>query len=327
MKYDLKVGYACNNKCFHCVVETNRYDKNTGEFKAFDYKYGEILKILENAPEDTDDIIITGGEPTVRKDFIRIVRQAKNKSGSVSLQTNGRLLGKYAEQLHKEDLIDYFVVAVHGFEKTHNEITGNVPGNPYQETMDSLKKLKEVYGDELDEKMRLELVLSKKNLDEFVDFVEHMLEQGYNRIGISYPHLDGFAYDISFEYAKQIGFTYAELSKHIPKLFSVLEKYPKAIIMMEMVPNCVLKDAEGNHLCKLPRNYRSMSLKLDGNKVIVNYPNTGEHKDFIEDIKSDLKHFDFCKECIYCCDCIGVWSEYKEMFGSEGLSAIKMEGK
>lgn len=322
MKYDLKVGYACNNKCFHCVVETNRMDRKTGEFKEFDYKYGEILKILEDAPDDTDDIVITGGEPTVRKDFVRLVRQAKNKSGSVSLQTNGRLLGKYAEQLHAEDLIAYYVIAVHGFEKTHNEIAGNVSGNPYQETMDSLKKLKEVYGEELNERMRLELVLSSKNLDEFVDFIEYMFEQGYNRIGVSYPHLDGFAYNIGIDYAKQIGFSYAELSKHIPRLFKLFEKYPESIVMLEMVPNCVLKDEEGNHLYKLPKNYRNMSLKLD-KQVIVNYPNTGEHKDFIENIRNDVKHFDFCSKCIHCCDCIGVWSEYVEMFGSEGLSPVK----
>lgn len=322
MKYDLKVGYACNNKCFHCVVETNRYDRETGEYRDFDYKYGEILEILENAPDEIDSIVVTGGEATLRKDFIRIMRQAKKKADRVALQTNGRLLGKYVKELHDDDLVDNYVIAVHGFEKTHNEITGNVKGNPYQETLASLRKLKEVYGEDLYDKMRLELVLSSKNIDEFVDFIEFMLEEGFYRIGISYPHLDGFAHKMGIDYARNIGFTYTELSKHIPRLFDLMDKYPKSYIMFEMVPPCVLKDINGNHFDQLPKNYSDMNIDLNS-EAIVNYPNRGEHSTFIQDIQEDMKKFDFCSGCRYCGSCVGVWEEYTLMFGTEGLSPVK----
>jgi len=321
MDYDLKVGYACNNKCLHCVVESFRYDRsNNEEVKEFNYKYGEIINIVDNL-EPIDNFVVTGGEPTIRKDFMRILRHVRKKAKRVSLQTNGRLLGQYIDDIAKEGLIDYFVIAMHGFEETHNKVTGHKSGNPYQETLASLRKLKEVCGKELKHKMRIEIVLSWLNVNEFVDLADYLIAEGFLNIGISYPHLDGFARTVSLDYARSIGFPYTELSPHIPKLFSLLDKYPNSEIGFEMIPDCVLKDENGNHITNLPHNYYNMS--AHNREITVNFPDRPLTENFAEKIKQSYKKFDICNKCTKCCDCVGVWEEYGDMYGSEGLSTIR----
>ena len=82
MNFDLKVGFSCNNKCVHCVIE----DKA----KYRDLYTQEIFDIIKNEVKD-EDITLTGGEPTIRNDFLDILKFIKNNTNSkIILQTNGR---------------------------------------------------------------------------------------------------------------------------------------------------------------------------------------------------------------------------------------------
>ena len=83
-KYYFRLGYSCNDNCWHCFVPM-------GEYKG-DLSTEQAISVLERAKEDNVEIIaLTGGEPTIRKDIFEIVQHAKNSAlrRSKSRQTEG----------------------------------------------------------------------------------------------------------------------------------------------------------------------------------------------------------------------------------------------
>jgi MoaA/NifB/PqqE/SkfB family radical SAM enzyme len=84
-RVDIKTGFNCNNHCRFCVQGNKRtlYGSKTTE---------EIKKILQEAREDCDSVVFTGGELTIREDIIALVSYAKKlKFETIQMQTNGRM--------------------------------------------------------------------------------------------------------------------------------------------------------------------------------------------------------------------------------------------
>ena len=73
LTYDLKVGYSCNNRCKHCVIEDSK-DKLVSQNTTVDLSTDECLKQIEFAFEKgAQYIVLTGGEVTIRKDFKMLI--------------------------------------------------------------------------------------------------------------------------------------------------------------------------------------------------------------------------------------------------------------
>ena len=93
-RLDLKVGYTCNNNCRFCVVADKR--------KFGDLTTKELKKQMEEGRKTCEDIVFTGGEPTIRKDIFELVRYAKKlKFDTIQIQTNGRMFAskKFCEKI------------------------------------------------------------------------------------------------------------------------------------------------------------------------------------------------------------------------------------
>ncbi len=91
----LELTFRCNLKCVHCYAIT--------EFKRAmpELSFREICQILDQlADEGCLWLLITGGEPLIRKDFLDIYMYAKRKGFVITLFTNGTLL--------TEDIINCF---------------------------------------------------------------------------------------------------------------------------------------------------------------------------------------------------------------------------
>ena len=95
----LSISDVCNFKCGYCLPNGYQVDKNdTRKF----LHLNEIKRLAKCFSElGVKKIRVTGGEPTVRKDFFDIVKVLKFESGiqNVSITTNGYKLDKKAEQL------------------------------------------------------------------------------------------------------------------------------------------------------------------------------------------------------------------------------------
>jgi len=88
----LDVTYRCNERCVHCYLN---HDER-GEMAL--YKIKNVLRQLAEA--GTFFLVISGGEPFVRKDVFEILQYARDLTFSVKLKTNGILIReKEAERL------------------------------------------------------------------------------------------------------------------------------------------------------------------------------------------------------------------------------------
>lgn len=86
MRLDLKVGFTCNNLCTFCVQGDKRE-----RIKPRDAD--EMRNILRDERRHTDEVVFTGGEPTVHKDLLHVIAYAKSIGYKViQLQTNARRL-------------------------------------------------------------------------------------------------------------------------------------------------------------------------------------------------------------------------------------------
>ncbi len=108
-RLDLKVGFSCNNRCTFCVQgdKRERIGDRTGD---------EVLEILERRRADTDSVVFTGGEVTIRDDLVDLVAAAKELGyGTIQVQTNGRRMAyaPYVQALAEAGMTEV-APAVHG---------------------------------------------------------------------------------------------------------------------------------------------------------------------------------------------------------------------
>ena len=95
----LSITDVCNFKCGYCLP--NGYQKDKSDNRTF-LTYEEIGRLAKGLSElGVCKIRLTGGEPTVRKDFFDIVKIIKNNSGikKTVITTNGYRLDQIANQI------------------------------------------------------------------------------------------------------------------------------------------------------------------------------------------------------------------------------------
>lgn len=80
--------YACNLTCPHCYIDAGPSAKKELSTK-------EALDLVDQLSEiDSPLLILSGGEPLIRKDFLEIARYAASKDLRLALSTNGMLITK-----------------------------------------------------------------------------------------------------------------------------------------------------------------------------------------------------------------------------------------
>lgn len=110
----------CNLRCTHCMVSA-KSNSEKDYFDTYDIK-SNLMKIIKVSPRN---IVITGGEPMLRPDFIEISRFCRdNYDGKLTLMTNGTLINRDNVKILK-DCYDSFDISIDGYnEKTCSVIRG-----------------------------------------------------------------------------------------------------------------------------------------------------------------------------------------------------------
>lgn len=114
----IELSFRCNLKCVHCYISHEPAIK--------ELTYQEICDILDAiVNEGCLWLLITGGEPLIRSDFLDIYKYAKKKGLIIILFTNGTLI--------TEEIADYLKkwppytveITLHGINKeTYEKTTG-----------------------------------------------------------------------------------------------------------------------------------------------------------------------------------------------------------
>ncbi len=129
-------GFACNNQCLFCFDRLNRHlpEKTTEQL------HQEML----NAKKlHFTDIHLLGGEPTIRKDFFKLILFAK-KIGfdRIAVTSNARMF-QYKDFV-KESLragINQFILSIHGHNAETHDLLTACKGS-FAQVLQGLKNLK-----------------------------------------------------------------------------------------------------------------------------------------------------------------------------------------
>ena len=132
----LQLTYKCNLKCRHCFMPQNA--------KECEITYEKAKEIIDEAYDlGINNVRISGGECTLSRDFIKIIRYIRQKYLSYSFVTNGQMLYE-DESLFNEIINTYpnnIKISLYSMEENvHDFITG-VKGSHYK-TLNVINRLK-----------------------------------------------------------------------------------------------------------------------------------------------------------------------------------------
>lgn len=292
-----------NNDCIHCVAA----DKKRVEDLPTRAVKGEIDHYSRVADLEHSELVLTGGEPTIRTDLPQIVSYARSTGfRALLIQTNGRAIdGSFAVVLAESGLTRA-LVAVHGPEKRIHESITRAPGS-FAETMSGIAHLLSA-----GITVRTQTVISRLNLrslPRLVDLLARTFPQ-LQAIQVVFPH--------------PIGNAGAHFDRVVPRLSEIAEHVaPGPQIAAQAgiefsisdVPFCLLPDGimEFNaDLWKLDAMGTDPSLSGDGRVESYSRLMAGRER-----VKGEA-----CRWCSLERACRGIWVQYADKYTTAELEPV-----
>lgn len=289
------LGYACNNNCLMCVVDSEKkFQKNLTTAETISY-----FGVLENNP-DVRNIEFSGGEPTIRQDFLDILEWIFNRHPKIvyTIFSNGRRFSDidFANRISEYPIAD-LIIAIHGKDsKTHDHITQR-PGS-FNETFMGVRNLSENSVN-----LTLKIIPNKLNYTQIPDIVRMIVNSfpGVRKLSFNGLDVRGHALDNK----DQICVKLSEVIPYIQKGISIADGYGLNVCTYS-IPRCLF-DPE----------YR----KFVGKQKNTDY----KYKSPLHDIdkkKDEYGYGDNCNNCISKDDCAGCWNSYLDAIGNDELEPI-----
>jgi len=155
----IDLTYRCNLKCLHCYLGDQTEIKKNQDIELGTTQWKGIIDEITEV--GCLYLLITGGEPLVRRDFKQIYIHAKTRGLLVTVFTNGTLISEDILELFDRVTPKVVEVSLYGATaETYERITG-VKGS-YEKCLQAITKL-------IDHKVnvRLKTILMNLNRDEF----------------------------------------------------------------------------------------------------------------------------------------------------------------
>ncbi|MFC1948179.1 radical SAM protein [Chloroflexota bacterium] len=296
----IEITPKCNLRCVHCYISQVNFGESI-------LTYEEWCKIFDEiAEENCLWLLITGGEPLLRPDFIDIYTYMKKRGFLISLFTNGTLI--------TEEIADYFYewrpkmveISLYGATKqTYEKVTG-VPGS-FNRCIEGINLL-------LERKIPLHLktVAITANIEEIKSIKEYA-----DDLGVPFrfdphilPRLDHGVEPTRFRLTpKQV----VELEQEFPERISDLQEFCDTHVRQYLGDSLFICGASGNSFfidpfgklspCLLTRNYY-YDLRQIGFKE-------GWQNSIREISNLKATEFNECRNCrlISVCGCCPGWAE------------------
>ena len=303
---DLKLSYACNNNCVHCVITDQREAALASGRKDFRTTAQVVRELVDAAARGFQVVTFTGGEPTMRRDLSSLVRAAVELGLQVGLQTNARLLSRAEVREPLCGLGVRFVVAVHGPDAATHDAVTRADGS-FEQTLAAVRALAAA-----GEKVTGKVVISQINSGKLGDIAQRLAEAGVRRVNFTFPHALGNA-------RRQFGAVvprYADVMPALRNAFAVLDA-AGAEAVTEAVPLCLLAGEvhRATELC-YRTGFHSEVRQLDQ-----------DPRDWSDDRTREGKAKPpSCAACDLDATCEGPWREYLEAFGGEEFRAVTRKG-
>lgn len=202
----------CNNKCIMCTNPLWFQNEEISSNYSFESIKKELLEIKKN--KKTKVLHLTGGEPTIHPDFLKILHFIDNEiEAKICLISNGRMFSykDFAEKvLEIKDITIETSILGHE-ESLHDSITG-IKGSFAQ----MVAGVKNILGSLKEgQKLEIRIIMIKNNykfLNEILDFVYREFK-GLSRVIVIFPEPEGRCQK---DY-KNIGLVYSETKEIVEK--------------------------------------------------------------------------------------------------------------
>ena len=168
----LSISDVCNFKCGYCLPDGYKIDKSDNRTFINIEEIGKLTRALSEL--GVSKIRLTGGEPTVRKDFFEIIKIIKENSGikKTVITTNGYRLDKIANDI-KNSGLDGINISIDSLNaETFKKITGH---DRLEEILRGIKNLQKLNF----KNIKINAVLlkgvndSEKDFNDWAEFVKN----------------------------------------------------------------------------------------------------------------------------------------------------------
>jgi len=282
----LKLGYTCNNNCIFCHARPKR------KFK--DLSYDQIKKKIDIAKnKKIECLIFSGGEPTIRKDFFKIMSYSKKQDLLIGLVTNVRMLSipTFLDKLLDYNL-EYCYTTLHSSnEEKHNKLSNS---DSFRQTIKGIKNLVDKDVDVL-----VNVVIIRDNIDDLDNIIILLKKMGVKKIKLS------FVEPITKEDIEHI----PNMKIAADKIKFILKKYKNQLeIGWDGFPLCLMKGYEN----------RLIDLKTQE----INYISEVWEDGFYKTDQGNKTNINKCNYCKKNSECGGLYKNYLD-FDSEIKYAIR----
>jgi len=284
---DIKIGFACNNHCRFCVQGRKRENLRA---KSAD----EVKKEIARASNDCQEIVFTGGEPTIHPDFLDLVKYAKAKGfQKIQIQTNGRMFAylDFCRQTIAAGANE-FSPALHGHIAQLHDFLTSVPGS-FDQTVQGIKNLKS-----LGQAIITNTVITKSNYRHLPEIARLLVNLGVDQYQFAFVHALGNAADNFESVVPRMVLTEPFVKKGLDIGIKAGKK-----VMTEAIPYCFMRGYEEY----IAEKIIPATKIFDFGKVDEDFTSTRQ--------KEGKKKGVDCKKCDFYKVCEGPWREYPEKFG------------
>ena len=169
----------CNLTCMHCYSTSADRDFD-GELST-----GEALTVMEDLRTfGVPVLILSGGEPLLRRDIFKLSQRARELGFYVALSTNGTLIGRGNIDQIAEAGYDYVGISIDGIGATHDHFR-RMEG-AFDASMRAIDLCKEV-----GIKVGLRFTLTQHNASELPQLLELMRERDIDKFFLSHLNYSG----------------------------------------------------------------------------------------------------------------------------------------
>lgn len=296
--FTLRTGFSCNNKCVHCFVERKKNVEDLTE--------EELKATIDTIPPEAS-ICFTGGEPTIRHDFLRLLQYSKSKGFFNALQSNGIKFADKEYLKSVEPYLDSITLPFHSCDRNAFDKTTQIEGS-FDQTIQAFRNLAES-----SIRMTTQTVITQlnyKTLPETFDMIQS-ISPGIG-MTLTFPHSVGAAH------TTEVTPRFSEVG---PYILLVLKKYG-TLMHTHYIPRCYLHPHQ-NWVVNVD-NHDNGSMWKPG----TDFTAAGWEKlDYGVYQKESKIKAETCKDCVFNNECIGIWKEYGELYSPLDLPAVlKDEG-
>ncbi|MBR3810878.1 MAG: radical SAM protein [Agathobacter sp.] len=124
----LHITGKCNLRCKHCYIEEHAKELSYKEVKRAIKQFNSLIRRMKKVYHENvfSQLRITGGEPFLHKDILKILRLARRTRHFVVIMSNGTVFNKdIFQSLKRIERLQAVQVSMDGKEDTHDRLRGN----------------------------------------------------------------------------------------------------------------------------------------------------------------------------------------------------------